>query len=52
MSWCHTFDTAEHYQRIAEFVAVANEQNLERLAAEVARKRVRAKLADTRLKSG
>lgn len=35
--WQQTFDTVEHYQRIAEFVASANEQNLERLAAEVQR---------------
>jgi uncharacterized protein YndB with AHSA1/START domain len=35
--WCQAFDTVEHYQRIAEFVASANEQNLERLAAEVQR---------------
>lgn len=34
--WCQTFDTVDHYQRIAEFVATANEQNLERLAQEVA----------------
>ena len=34
--WCQTFDTAEHYKQLAEFVAVANEQNLGRLAAEVA----------------
>lgn len=33
--WQQTFDTADHYRRIAEFVASANEQNLERLAAEV-----------------
>lgn len=33
--WRQTFDTVEHYQRIAEFVASANEQNLQRLAAEV-----------------
>jgi uncharacterized protein YndB with AHSA1/START domain len=33
--WRQTFDTAEHYERLAEFVTVANEQNLERLAAEV-----------------
>lgn len=32
--WRQTFDTVEHYQRIASFVAPANEQNLERLAAE------------------
>ena len=30
-----TFDTAEHYGRLAQFVALANAQNLERLAAEV-----------------
>ena len=35
VKWRQTFDTAEHYDRIAEFVALANEQNLERLAAEV-----------------
>jgi uncharacterized protein YndB with AHSA1/START domain len=35
--WCQTFDTAEHYQRIAEFVASANAQNLDRLAEEVLR---------------
>ncbi|HYF42375.1 MAG TPA: SRPBCC family protein [Ramlibacter sp.] len=35
--WRQTFDTAEHYRRIADFVAGANEQNLERLAAEVQR---------------
>ena len=37
VKWRQTFDTIEHYQRIAEFVASANEQNLERLAAEVQR---------------
>jgi len=37
VKWCQTFDTVEHYQRIAEFVASANEQNLERLASEVQR---------------
>jgi uncharacterized protein YndB with AHSA1/START domain len=36
VKWRQTFDTAEHHQRIAEFVASANEQNLERLAVEVA----------------
>ena len=36
VDWRQTFDDVEHYQRIAEFVAVANEQNLERLALEVA----------------
>jgi uncharacterized protein YndB with AHSA1/START domain len=35
--WCQTFDTVEHYKRISEFVAAANDQNLERLAAEVQR---------------
>lgn len=39
VSWQQTFDTAEHYGRLASFVAVANEQNLERLAAEVHRAR-------------
>jgi len=33
--WRQTFDTTEHYQKLAEFVAKANEQNLDRLAAEV-----------------
>ncbi|WP_313915573.1 SRPBCC family protein [Tahibacter sp.] len=37
VTWCQTFDTAEYYRQLAEFVAMANEQNLERLAAEVAR---------------
>lgn len=37
VSWRQTFDTIEHYQRIAEFVGVANEQNLERLEEEIAR---------------
>lgn len=37
VKWRQTFDTAEHYERIADFVAAANEQNLERLAAEVQR---------------
>lgn len=35
--WRQTFDTVEHYERIAQFVAGANEQNLQRLAAEVLR---------------
>jgi uncharacterized protein YndB with AHSA1/START domain len=38
--WCQTFDTAEHHAGLAEFVATANEQNLDRLAAEVARNTV------------
>ena len=33
--WRQTFDTAEHYAGIAQFVANANAQNLQRLAAEV-----------------
>ena len=37
VKWCQTFDTVEHYQRLAGVVASANEQNLERLAAEVRR---------------
>jgi uncharacterized protein YndB with AHSA1/START domain len=35
--WRQTFDTVEHYEGIAEFVAAANEQNLQRLATEVLR---------------
>ena len=37
--WRQTFDTADHYRRVAAFVATANAQNLERLADEVARGR-------------
>jgi len=33
--WRQTFDTAEHYKQLADFVATANEQNLGKLAAEV-----------------
>lgn len=32
--WRQTFDTPGHYQAVAGFVSVANEQNLARLAAE------------------
>ena len=39
VSWRQTFDSVEHYRRIADFVAPANEQNLERLAAEVLREK-------------
>ena len=39
VSWRQTFDTIEHYRLIADFVASANEQNLERLAAEVLREK-------------
>ena len=35
--WRQTFDTVQHYKQLAEFVATANGQNLDRLAAEVAR---------------
>ncbi|WP_094712224.1 SRPBCC family protein [Hahella sp. CCB-MM4] len=31
VGWCQLFDTIEHYQRIADFVSNANEQNLDRL---------------------
>jgi uncharacterized protein YndB with AHSA1/START domain len=37
IGWRQVFDTAEERARIAAFVAPANEQNLDRLAAEVAR---------------
>ena len=37
VAWQQVFDTADHYRKLATFVAVANEQNLERLAAEVQR---------------
>lgn len=35
--WRQTFDSVAHYQRLAEFVAQANAQNLARLTAEVLR---------------
>ena len=35
--WRQTFDTVKHYTGLAQFVATANEQNLERFAAEVVR---------------
>lgn len=35
--WRQTFDTVDHFRQLADFVAVANEQNLERLALEVHR---------------
>lgn len=35
--WQQTFDTAAHYQGIASFIDAANQQNLLRLAAELAR---------------
>ena len=37
VKWLQAFDTVEHYEKIAQFVALANEQNLERLATEVQR---------------
>ena len=37
VKWLQTFDTVEHYEKIAQFVALANEQNLERLSTEVQR---------------
>jgi uncharacterized protein YndB with AHSA1/START domain len=37
VGWRQVFDTAEHRDRVAEAVLRANEQNLDRLAAEVAR---------------
>lgn len=37
VSWRQTFDTIDHYRRMAAFVAGANAQNLERLRAEVVR---------------
>lgn len=37
VAWRQAFDTVEHYSQLAQFVASANEQNLERLAAEVLR---------------
>lgn len=33
--WRQLFDTVDHYERIRSLVEVANEENLERLAAEV-----------------
>lgn len=39
VDWRQTFDTVEHYAGIAAFLAGANEQNLQRLAEEVARGR-------------
>ncbi len=37
VQWRQTFDTVEHYEQIASFVAGANEQNLKKLAAEALR---------------
>ncbi|MBK1612745.1 hypothetical protein CKO44_04590 [Rubrivivax gelatinosus] len=35
VEWQQSFDTREHYESLAAFVATANQQNLERLAVEV-----------------
>ena len=35
VGWRQVFDTAAERERIADFVSIANEQNLDRLAAEV-----------------
>jgi hypothetical protein len=37
VGWHQLFETAAHYQQIADFVSRANEQNLDRLTAEVKR---------------
>jgi|WetSurMetagenome_2_1015567.scaffolds.fasta_scaffold434974_2 uncharacterized protein YndB with AHSA1/START domain len=37
VGWRQLFDTVQHYRQIAAFVAQANEQNLNRLEAEVRR---------------
>jgi hypothetical protein len=37
LKWQQTFDSREHYECVASFVAAANQQNLERLSAEVQR---------------
>ena len=35
--WRQIFDTAEKYDKLSQFIALANEQNLERLSMEVQR---------------
>ena len=37
VKWRQTFDTVGHYERVLPVVSVANEQNLDRLTAEVRR---------------
>jgi len=37
VKWTQTFDTVDHFQQVANFVATANDQVLERLSAEVHR---------------
>ncbi len=39
LMWRQRFDTREHFERVKSFVADANEQNLDRLEAEIARSR-------------
>ena len=39
LSWRQRFDTREHFERWKSVVATANEQNLDRLAAELGRSR-------------
>ena len=39
LSWRQRFDTREHFERVKSVVAEANEQNLDRLEAELARAR-------------
>jgi len=41
MSWCQQFDIREPFERVKSVVAEANEQNLDRLAAELGRSRLR-----------
>ncbi len=36
VAWRQVFDTPDHYRRVESIVVAANEQNLDRLAAEVA----------------
>lgn len=36
--WRQTFDTREHFEELSAFIAGANQQNLERLEAEVLRR--------------
>ena len=38
VNWRQTFDTIEHFEPIAQFIAQANEQNLEHFAHEVERR--------------
>ena len=39
LTWRQRFDTREHFERVKSFVGEANEQNLDRLAAELGRLR-------------